>query len=83
MARFPSCESDRPRRTGRWVFSAAAVWLAQPAIPIILGIAAGAMLFIISHEIIPETHRDANNDLATFSLLTGVVLMLYMSVVLE
>ena len=63
--------------------SAAAVWLAEPAIPIILGIAAGAMLFIISHEIIPESHRGGNNNLATFSLLTGVMLMLFMSVVLE
>jgi ZIP family zinc transporter len=65
------------------VLSAAAVWLAEPAMPIILGIAAGAMLFIISHEIIPETHRGGNKNLATFWLLTGVVLMLLMSVVLE
>jgi ZIP family zinc transporter len=65
------------------ILSAAAVWLAEPAIPIILGIAAGAMLFIISHEIIPETHRGTNKNLATFSLLTGVVLMLVMSVVLK
>jgi zinc transporter, ZIP family len=58
------------------IFGAAAIWLAEPAIPIILGIAAGAMLFIISHEVIPETHRGPDKNLATFSLLTGVVLML-------
>jgi ZIP family zinc transporter len=65
------------------ILSATAAWLAEPAIPLILGIAAGAMLFIISHEIIPETHRGGNKNLATFSLLTGIVLMLLMSVVLK
>jgi ZIP family zinc transporter len=65
------------------ILGAAAVWLAEPSIPIILGFAAGAMLFIISGEVIPETHRSANKDLATFSLLAGVVLMLFMSVVLK
>jgi zinc transporter, ZIP family len=61
---------------------AAAVWLAEPAMPIILGIAAGAMLFIISDEIIPETHKGEYKNLATFSLLTGVALMLFLDVVL-
>jgi ZIP family zinc transporter len=58
------------------------VWLAQPAIPVILGIAAGAMLFIISDEIIPETHRGDDKNLATFSLLIGVGLMLFLDVLL-
>ena len=64
------------------VIGAAAVWLAEPAIPIILGIAAGAMLFIVSDEIIPETHRGEYKDLATFSLLIGVSLMLFLDVML-
>jgi ZIP family zinc transporter len=62
---------------------AAAIWLAEPAMPIILGTAAGAMLFIISNEVIPETHRGPNKYLATFSLLTGVVLLLLLSVLLK
>ena len=65
------------------IVGAAAIWLAEPAIPIILGIAAGAMLFIISNEVIPETHRGPDKHLATFSLLLGVVLMLLMGVVLK
>ncbi|HET9881631.1 MAG TPA: ZIP family metal transporter [Candidatus Binatia bacterium] len=65
------------------IVGAAAIWLAEPAIPIILGIAAGAMLFIISNEVIPETHRGPDKHLATFSLLVGVVLMLFMGVVLK
>jgi ZIP family zinc transporter len=65
------------------IVGAAAIWVAEPAIPIILGIAAGAMLFIISNEIIPETHRGPDKHLATFSLLVGVVLMLFLGVVLK
>ena len=65
------------------IIGAAAIWLAEPAISIIPGIAAGAMLFIISNEVIPETHRAADKHLATFSLLTGVALMLLLSVLLK
>ena len=65
------------------LMGAAAVSLAQPAIPVILGIAAGAMIFIISDEIIPETHRGEHKDMASFSLLTGVVLMLFLDVLLS
>ena len=65
------------------VIGAAAVTFAEPAMPAILGIAAGAMLFIISDEIIPETHRGSHQDLATFALLGGVVVMMLMQVALE
>ncbi len=65
------------------VIGAAAVTLAEPAMPAILGIAAGAMLFIISDEIIPETHRGDHQDLATFALLGGVVVMMLMQVAIE
>ena len=65
------------------VIGAAALWLAEPAMPLILGIAAGAMLFIISDEIIPETHRGPHQDLATFALLGGVVVMMLMQAALE
>src|SRR5690606_10124189 len=50
------------------VIGAAALWLAEPAMPLILGIAAGAMLFIISDEIIPERHRRPPPDPGTFAL---------------
>jgi ZIP family zinc transporter len=65
------------------VVGAAAVSLAEPAIPVILGIAAGAMLFIISDEIIPETHKGDNKNLATAALLVGVGVMLMLDVVLK
>jgi ZIP family zinc transporter len=44
--------------------------------PVILGMAAGAMLFVISDEIIPETHRRGYENVATFSLLGGFVVMM-------
>jgi ZIP family zinc transporter len=60
---------------------AAAVTLAEPLMPAILGLAAGAMLFVISDEIIPETHRRGYENLATFSLLGGFVAMMYLDVI--
>lgn len=54
----------------------AAVAVAEPLMPWTLGFAAGAMLFIISDEIIPETHRGGYQNLATFSLLGGFSLMM-------
>lgn len=64
------------------LFGSAMVWLAQPLMPWTLGFAAGAMLFIISDEIIPETHRGRYKTLATFSLLAGFVVMMFLDATL-
>lgn len=64
------------------VFGATLVWLAEPIMPWTLGFAAGAMLFIISNEIIPETHRNSYKTLATFSLLVGFVVMMFLDATL-
>jgi ZIP family zinc transporter len=63
-------------------FGAALVWVAEPIMPWTLGFAAGAMLFIISDEIIPETHRNEYKTLATFSLLGGFVIMMFLDATL-
>ncbi len=47
-----------------------------PIIPIAMGFAAGAMLFVISEEIIPETHSLGRSRIATFSLMIGFIIML-------
>jgi ZIP family zinc transporter len=47
-----------------------------------LGFAAGAMLFIISNEIIPETHRRGYADVATFALLGGFAVMMFLDAAL-
>jgi len=62
-------------------FGASSVWLATALMPWTLGLAAGAMLFIISDEIIPETHRGGYQELATFSLLSGFVVMMVLDTV--
>ena len=64
------------------VVGAAAAWLAEPVMPWMLGFAAGAMLFVISDEIIPETHRRGYKNLATFSLLAGFALMVFLDATL-
>lgn len=46
------------------------------AYPIGLGLAAGAMLFVVSHEVIPETHRNNHQTPATIGLITGFALMM-------
>lgn len=48
-----------------------------------LAIAAGAMLYVISHEIIPETHRNGNQNRATLGLAIGLVVMLFLDVSLS
>ncbi len=59
---------------------AGVIVLAQPLLPWGLAFAAGAMLYVISHEIIPETHRCGHQDRATLGLALGLVLMLFLDV---
>ena len=47
-----------------------------------LAFAAGAMLFVISDEIIPESHRKGFAKEATFGLMVGFVIMLFLDVTL-
>lgn len=64
------------------LFGAWAVQMAQPILPYAMGFAAGAMLYVISDEIVPETHRKGHERLATLGTIIGVVVMLYLDVVL-
>lgn len=64
------------------LFGSVAIALAEPLMPLTLGFAAGAMLFIINDEIIPETHRRGLKEIATFSLLGGFALMMYLDATL-
>jgi ZIP family zinc transporter len=54
----------------------AAVTYFQPVLPIGLAFAAGAMLFVISDEIIPETHSRGRSRIATFGVMVGFVIMM-------
>jgi ZIP family zinc transporter len=64
------------------LFGATLVWLAEPLMPWTLGFAAGAMLFIISNEIIPETHHRQWKIMSTFCLLGGFVVMMFLDATL-
>ncbi len=56
---------------GLWVLGSVPLFY-----PLGLALAAGAMLFVVSHEIIPETHRSGHETVATATLLLGFVFML-------
>jgi len=54
----------------------ALVWIFHPILPWALAFAAGAMLFVVSDEIIPESHRKGFEREATFGLVAGFVIMM-------
>jgi ZIP family zinc transporter len=62
------------------VFGAWAVQVAQPLLPYAMGFAAGAMIYVISDEIIPETHTRGYERIATIGTILGVIVMLYLDV---
>jgi ZIP family zinc transporter len=62
------------------LLGAGVVTLSQPLLPWGLAFAAGAMLYVISHEIIPETHRSGHQNRATLGLAVGLVIMLFLDV---
>ncbi|MDP9902097.1 ZIP family metal transporter [Variovorax ginsengisoli] len=64
------------------VFGAAIVGYSAALLPWGLGFAAGAMLFVISHEIIPESHRKGHEAFATGGLMIGFVLMMLLDTAL-
>ncbi len=61
---------------------ALSVSIFRPVLPIAMGFAAGAMLFVISDEIIPESHRLGHEKAATAGLMVGFVLKLFLDVTL-
>ena len=54
----------------------ASVSVFHPVLPFGMAFAAGAMLFVISDEIIPETHAKGRSRLATFGIIFGFVVMM-------
>jgi ZIP family zinc transporter len=52
------------------------------AYPVGMGLAAGAMIFVVSHEVIPETHRNGHQTPATLGLMGGFAIMMVMDTAL-
>jgi ZIP family zinc transporter len=64
------------------VLGALAVVVAQPILPYALAFAAGAMIFVVVEEVIPEAQRGGNTDLATMGSMLGFAVMMTLDVAL-
>lgn len=62
------------------VFGALAVIYMQPILPYALAFAAGAMIYVVVEEVIPETQRDKYTDFATLGFMGGFVVMMILDV---
>lgn len=62
------------------VIGAAAVIIAQPILPYALAFAAGAMIFVVIEEVVPEAQRGGNTDLATMGGMVGFAVMMLLDV---
>jgi len=58
------------------------IQLFQPALSFILALAAGAMLFVIVDEVIPETHSSGNERVASYAMIVGFVIMMVLDIAL-
>ena len=64
------------------VFGAVAVSFAAPILPYAMGFAAGGMLYVIIDEIVPQTHANGHERVATLGTIVGLVVMLSLDVAL-
>lgn len=64
------------------VLGAVAVTFFTPILPYALAFAAGAMIFVVVEEVIPETQQDKNTDIATLGFIGGFIVMMMLDVAL-
>jgi ZIP family zinc transporter len=64
------------------VAGAVFVLYARPLLPFALAFAAGAMVYVVVEEVVPEAQRSGNADLATVSLIGGFIVMMILDVAL-
>ena len=64
------------------VLGAVAVMFFIPILPYALAFAAGAMIFVVVEEVIPETQQDKNTDIATLGFIGGFIVMMMLDVAL-
>lgn len=64
------------------VLGAAAVLLIAPLLPYALAFAAGAMIFVVIEDLVPEAQRNGNTDLATMGSMIGFAVMMTLDVAL-
>ena len=64
------------------VIGAFAVIVMQPILPYALSFAAGAMIYVVAEELIPESQAEKHSDVATIGLMCGFALMMTLDVAL-
>lgn len=64
------------------VIGAAAVILMRPILPYALSFAAGAMIYVVVEELIPESQLEKNTDIATLGTMLGFAVMMTLDVAL-
>ena len=64
------------------VIGAAIVILVYPILPYALAFAAGAMIFIVIEEVVPQSQRGGNTDIASLGLIGGFIIMMCLDVAL-
>ncbi len=64
------------------VIGAAAVLFMRPILPYALAFAAGAMIYVVVEELIPESQLDKNTDIATLGAMAGFAVMMTLDVAL-
>ena len=64
------------------VLGAWAVLSFEPILPYALAFAAGAMIFVVIEEVVPEAQQDKYTDIATMGFVIGFIVMMSMDVAL-
>ena len=64
------------------VVGAAAVLLIRPILPYALAFAAGAMIYVVVEELIPESQMESITDVATIGAMLGFAVMMTLDVAL-
>ena len=62
------------------VVGALAVIYIEPILPYALAFAAGAMIYVVIEEVVPETQRDKYTDIATLGFIGGFITMMLLDV---
>jgi ZIP family zinc transporter len=64
------------------LIGAAAVFFLRPILPYALSFAAGAMLYVVIEELLPESQHCDNTDISTIGAIIGFAIMMFLDVAL-
>ena len=83
--RLLSGQPGKGRKMNRWTgfgSVAAAVILIRPLLPYALAFAAGAMIFVVVEQLIPESQQEKHSDVDTAGAMLGFAVMMVLDVAL-